>query len=420
MKRLSLQIPFAQTFVLNYQGDERRWRSFLEENGWGQDAGRFVRVPTLDPYKVVKPRGWRGTQLQWSLLRSQQSVFEYCLNQNIPSAMILTDDARLVKDSQAIQENFANELPIDWRLLLLGGEHRHLDSGVPAMVSESVFRPYSISSPCAFGWRGFPMLREQYDFTIVSCSNRLGSRDYSAVRRIRSRAIYVPGQWMFQSSMFDRNQDAAEISEPFQETVVAVLGAFRGGTSCVGGVLNSLGVPMGSTLLQPDEMNPTGYFECVELHRICSRTFDYPSMAKLIPQIQTTGLLRRWARKQIEMGSNINMLGAKHPSLCCLGTEMQIAWPNCKFIVVDRPVSAIVDSILRTTWGWNREEAMLNTTTVLEQREEFLKNCSIDQYLRVDFNALRDNPKLQVIRLSRWLSLPIDAERIACAVGHVA
>ena len=420
MKRLSLQIPFARTFVLNYRGDEALWHSFLEENHWANDASRIVRVVTIDPHKVATPSGWRGTPMQWTLLRAQQSVFEYCLNQNIPSAMILTDDARLVNDSHAILENFASELPNDWRLLLLGGQHRHLDSGVPELVTKCVFRPYSVSSPCAFAWRGYPMLRELYDFTINCCSNRHGSRDYSALRRVRSRGMYLPSQWMFQSRLFDRNQDACELLEPFEETVIAVLGAFRGGTSCVAGILNYLGVPMGSTFIPSDEMNPEGYFECLDLHRICSRTFEYPSMARMIPKIQTEGLLRRWVRKRIELSSKMQVVGAKHPSLCCLGNEMQNAWPNCKFVVVDRPVSAIVDSILRTTWGWNDEEAMLNTMTVLQQREEFLKHCSIDQYLRVDINALRSAPEPQVTRIAQWLSIPIDAEKIACAVSHVA
>ncbi|MDZ4852090.1 MAG: sulfotransferase [Pirellulaceae bacterium] len=420
MDRLPLQIPFKRSFVLNSLGDDERWNAFLNRNGWSDDPKRLVRVPTLDPRKVLPPHRWRGTASQWAKLRGLQSVFEYCLNHSIPCAMLLTDDATLVPESQTIIEGFASELPIDWKLLLFAGKHEHLSDGVPVAISLNVSRPYSVSSSCAFAWRGFPMLRRLYDFTIQSCANRTGARDFTARRRTSARGFYVPNRWMFQSEELDKFDDAAKFSEPISQTVVAVLGCFRGGTSCVAGVLHHLGVSMGDRFLKTDMINPRGYFECLVLHRLCKRSFDYPSMARKRPARQIAGLLRHWTRQRVRSLSESTLIGAKHPSLCCLGPEMVNAWSNCKFIVVDREPEVIIASILKTTWGWSREEAKFNTLTMLAQREKFLKSCSLQQFLRVDFELLRIDTRNQVQRIAEWLGLPTDDEGFASAVAHVA
>ena len=170
--RLTIGIPFPRSFVLNFRGDDLRWKQFLVANGWSEHANLFVRVPTIDPSKVIPPLRWQGTPRDWMVLRGMQSVFEHCLSQNIPCAMILNDDARFVSNGREILNAFVNELPIDWRFLLFGGKHEHLSDGVPARVSQRVYRPYSVSKVSALAWRGYPILQELYHFAIRSSSSR--------------------------------------------------------------------------------------------------------------------------------------------------------------------------------------------------------------------------------------------------------
>ncbi len=416
--RLTMSVPFPRSFVLNFRGDDLRWNSFLESNGWSDQPSLFVRVPTVDPQKVIPPSRWQGTPREWMILRGLLSVFEHCLSQSIPCAMVLNDDARFVANSREIQSEFAAELPVDWRFLVFGGRHEHLSDGVPAMVSHKVYRPYSVSKACVFAWRGYPMLHELYHFAIRSSAASSGPREFSALCRKNPRGHYVPDRWLFRSEETGDNPDAAAIIKPVMQRVVAVLGFFRGGTSCVAGVLHKLGIPMGDEMLPTDPINPFGYFECRKLHRLSRLMFDNPSMARKLPSAQIIGLLRRWALERVGT-SNTPCIGGKHPALCCLGQEMQIAWPNCRFIVVDRDAADIVKSIVRTTWGWSFEEATLNTSTLLKQREQFLQSLPPSQYLRVDFNRLRSNTQSEVQRIAEWLGVPLNSDRIATAVAHV-
>ena len=62
---------------------------------------------------------------------------------------------------------------------------------------------------------------------------------------------------------------------------VAVLGLFRGGTSCTAGVLHHLGLYLGSELLAPNGHNVRGYFEPAEFSTILRRLCDEPALIQV-------------------------------------------------------------------------------------------------------------------------------------------
>jgi hypothetical protein len=82
--------------------------------------------------------------------------------------MVFDDGARFVEGGPARLERFLGQLPIDWKLLVFGGHHRHVSQGVPTKVDENVYRPFSVAGPCAFMWRGLPMLQ-----TLYHCARRM-------------------------------------------------------------------------------------------------------------------------------------------------------------------------------------------------------------------------------------------------------
>ncbi|MDA1051012.1 MAG: sulfotransferase [Planctomycetota bacterium] len=427
-----VDLPFARSFVLNHRGDEGRWNAFLAENRWQRHAPRLTRVPVIDPVLVRPPRHWRGTPSQWARLRGVLAVLETCLDQNIPCAMVFDDGARFTADGPARFERFMGQLPIDWKLLIFGGRHQHLRQGVPTKVDEHVYRPFSVTAPCAFMWRGRPMLRKLYDFCLQSCTALVGPRDYCEIRRPEARCMYVPDEWVFRLSdaASDRGGESTDRrtvadgaarlwNVQWPQTMVAVLGHYRGGSSCVAGVLHQLGVSMGEKLLPPDRLNPHGYFECLRLHRLCHRFFDHPSLARRLPSPQMIGLLRQWAYHRSLANPQASFLGAKHPSLCCLGEDLAAAWPRRRFIVVDRPPDEIVASILRTDWGWNREEAALAVATTQAQREQFLAHCDPAEVLRLDFHQLLIHPHQEIHRLAAHLAVALTPHSLAASLRHV-
>lgn len=426
--RVLVELPFARSFVLNHRGDDTRWNSFIHDNNWRQHTHQLTRVPVIDPVNVIPPRHWCGSRYQWARLRGVMAVLETCLDKQIPCALVIDDGARFVGDGPAKYERFVGQLPIDWKLLVFGGRHQHVRQGVPTKVDEHVYRPFSVAVPCAFMWRGLPMLRTLYEFCLKSCVSPVGPRDYCEIRRPDSRCIYVPDEWIFQTSDASRDPVSKTVDEGaaslwnvhWPQTIVAVLAHYRGGSSCVAGILHHLGVSMGENLLAPDRLNPRGYFECKRLHKLSHRFFDHPSMARRLPPPQMIGLLRQWAYQRSLANPQVSFLGAKHPALCCMGDEIAAAWPNRRFLVVDRDRDDIVASMLRTNWGWGRDEATINVSTTDEQRERFLSRCDPSEVLRIDYEKLRIFPRSEIQRIVDHLAINIDSSAFEAAVRHVA
>lgn len=420
---LRLPFPFRNTFVLNLNGDDGRWRNFLAKNHWITKAERLVRVPLPSTDRVSPPKFWRSSSEEWARSRGILRLVEECLNQQIPSGMLLEDDMVLAPQGHENFRKFADDIPFDWHWMVLAGQHINLTQGVPTSVGENAFRPYSLAGCSAFGWRTFPAIRRLYDHYLAVSGGWPVSPDFFTDNAHNSRCSYVPGNWVFRKEPSDGPSDVVNTidlcSRKSSHGVVAVLGAYRGGTSCVAGVLHHLGVRMGDDLAPADSINPTGYFECQRLLDLCKHIVDHPSLSRRFSGEQISGLLRQWAYQRSLSAKRDGYLGAKHPVLCCLEEEMQAAWGDAKFVVVDRPVDQVLNSIQRTGWGWSREEASIATHIVLSQREELLRNCDSSRFVRVDFQELCRNPSDVVQRLQNWLSLPASESQIRAAVGHV-
>lgn len=426
--RVLVDLPFARSFVLNHRGDDARWNSFIHDNNWRQYAQRLSRVSVIDPVHVAPPRHWRGSRNQWARLRGVLTVLETCLDKQIPCALVIDDGARFVGDGQAAYERFIRQVPVDWKLLVLGGRHQHISRGVPTKVDEHVYRPFSVAAPCAFMWRGLPMLRRLYEFFLKSCASPVGPRDFCEIQRPDSRCIYLPDEWIFEIPEARRDPDRKGIGDGaaslwnirWPQTIVAVLAHYRGGSSCVAGVLHQLGVSMGENLLTPDPLNPRGYFECTKFHKLCHRFFDHPSLARRLPSPQMIGLLKQWASQRSFANPQAAFFGVKHPTLCCMSDEIAEAWPKRRFVVVDRSHDDIVASILRTSWGWGRDEALINVATIEEQRERLLSQCNPSDVLRIDYEKLRIFPRSEIQRIVDHLAINVDSSAFEAAVCHVA
>lgn len=453
--KVPLEIPFQQTFVLNWGRSTSSYASFLDANQWHPHQSKLQLVPVLHSSRVRPPLNWGGSKQSWAWLRALTHIFESCLFSGIPSGMVVDDRARLVDQSQERLKDFHEQLPNDWRLIVLGAELARTTEGVPIRVAESVFRPYSLQSCLAFAWRGFPTLQRLYHHCLSQMA-QFGSRQgLFDVEGVSLPFTYVPGSWIFIPKSVDSPRvselrgvatpvagktvnegtkpsaaigreplDATTLTErPVTRPIVSVLGCYRGGSSWTAGVLHKLGVSMGTELARDDFMNPNGYFECRRLLGLSRRMVDHPSMARAMEKDQIVGLLKQWAlwRIEQEQGSFVGgaPIGAKHPMLCCLGEEVLQAWPMNRFVVVDRDPDEIVSSILRTTWGWGLHEARLNVQTVVSQRESFINLHPEQSFHRIDFAELRSAPRRVIEQLCVELSLPIVGPRFESAVQHV-
>lgn len=196
-----------------------------------------------------------------------------------------------------------------------------------------------------------------------------------------------------------------------QQTMVAVVGPGRSGTSCLAGILHKLGIPMGGELLRPNQKNPAGYFEDTKLRKFCNRAFAKKSMEERKTPEEREGWFRRWARNRAGEGP---IIGCKHPHLCMMLPELHHAWRDLKVIATERPVEDIVASLKHARW-WSEKR---DPEAMFRKRDEDLKRLGIP-VLRVAFDDLLCDTSEVVDQIVDFIEHKPDESQRAMAIAHV-
>lgn len=230
------------------------------------------------------------------------------------------------------------------------------------------------------------------------------------------RPVISYGNEALRSGLIDWMSRCYPEPHPAEQTVVAVLGTFRGGTSCVAGVLHALGVDMG-TGWRPRKTNPRGTFEDAALGRLCRRAFQEPGLIERMPPGRRIGRLRRWLRRRTA-GVSTLVIGAKHPSLCLCVPQLLAAWPAVRLIAVDRPAEESVASIAKAMRSWTPEQAEANTRRMIETRDRDIMASGHSVHHIAYHDLLRD-PTQEITRLIEFLDLDIDETTKEKAVATI-
>ncbi len=84
------------------------------------DVERFAAI---DGRRLATPEQWRAGNGAWGCYRSHLLILEKCLLEGIDSYVVFEDDAGFVPDFVEHLEAYVRELPEDWGLAYLGGQH---------------------------------------------------------------------------------------------------------------------------------------------------------------------------------------------------------------------------------------------------------------------------------------------------------
>ncbi len=200
------------------------------------------------------------------------------------------------------------------------------------------------------------------------------------------------------------------------EPIIVVLGPRCGGTSAVAGVLNHLGVYMGSEFsLASRELNET--WEELGLHQLCTRAFSEPGDQLQMDASSLQSKLRSWAevhRRAARIAGR--RPGAKDPCLCLAVDFIRDAWGPIVPVVVDRPFAKVVASLNRLGWLSDEKERAESTTRLITARDLALTGAA---KVRVDFEELRTTPAVVIRRLADDLGLEVTDAQIAAAANSV-
>lgn len=189
--------------------------------------------------------------------------------------------------------------------------------------------------------------------------------------------------------------------------IVAVLGVFRGGTSCVAGMLHHLGVPMGR-VRKPRPANPRGFFEDEDLGQVCRRFYPEPW---LVPRGDARGrrdALEAWIRGRAEADGP--RIGIKHPTLCLMVDDLVAVCPMLRFIAVQRPLEESIASIRRLGWGWPATARKTVIPRMIAARDEALRRCT-RPILRVEYGEIVQDPYRALDQIVAFCGIAPTAEQ---------
>lgn len=421
---------FARCCVVNLARRPDRWEAFqkrIAESDWP-----FVtpeRFDAVDGQLVPFPKWWTAGKGAWGVYRSFTRIIEVCLNEQVPSVLILEDDAVPCANFRAKVQAYLDAIPADWQQVYLGGQHLDLQNHPPKKVNDLVFVPWNVNRLHAWGVNTAGM-KTIYRHILRTDWTKEHHIDHHMGRLHMTGKfpVYTPSEWLIGQSEGQSNicgkdlerrfwKNAADIGK--MPNVVAVIGPFRSGTSCVAGICHTLGISMGREFWhKPNAKNARGYFEAKYLTKLCQRSFKEPLMHVRNSRPERVKLLREWAMGR---SGDCNPIGAKHPALCLMGFAMKKAWgPTLKVIAVTRPVPDALKSLEKTGW-WPKIPAKKKRAAIermLRQRDGDLKKHEI-QTLYLNYEEVLENPRQTVNKIIGFTGIAATPEQIEKAVAFV-
>ena len=408
---------FERVCVINLERRQERMKDFLERLPGDWPFRYPERYQAVDGEISPPPRWWKGGNGAWGCYRTHLNMIEECLNRGIDSVLIMEDDAVCVNGFSEKAGEFLSHLPDDWAMVYFGGQHLQENLRLPRKVNEWVYRPYNVNRTHCYGIRGRKMLetvyRHLHDNTSWNVAHHV-DHYLGELHKTMETGIYVPREWLVAqaegASDITRNpQDyrlfcgAEELIDPkINQTGVAILGDWFGGTNMVAGVLFMLGLNLGNTMKLRKSPEHPALFEDSHLREICRNSFEEQWLMEKLPYEDRVNHLRHWAGSQCR--NDHRYYCGKHPLLSLLCHELDEAWNNPLLIVVERPADECVQEMLHSREQWNPDTLERAIFIAAQAREDFIAKRQ-PQILRIAYNQLKTDPEKEIAKICQFLDL---------------
>ena len=199
MDTSAIQTAFERVYVVNLDRRQDRmaqFRAMLPPDWPFLQPERFRAV---DGQLAEGPDWWKQGNGAWGCYRSHARILEECLNEQVNSVLILEDDALFPADFAARVTELLVNLPDDWEMLYLGGQHLGVPTNPPRRINEYVYAPYNVNRTHAFAVRGRPMLLALYKH-LHSWKEWLSTdhvdHHLGRLHERRQHRIYCPARWL--------------------------------------------------------------------------------------------------------------------------------------------------------------------------------------------------------------------------------
>lgn len=438
-------------FLINLDRRADRLEEWLQQRPDPWPFPAVERIAAIDGRRCATPPQWKSGQGAWGCYRSHCQILEQCLLEGIDSYVVFEDDAGFADNFNDSFAAYVAELPDDWGLAYLGGQHLYAGKNPPHRLSEHVYRPYNINRTHAFMVRGRETIKTLYRHLhwndwkprhhIDHHLGRLTQRRYeSTVKRHKvdadSIAVYTPDRWLVgqlpsKSNICGRKwdktrffNDASKADHP-EVPFAAVLGPHRSGTSCVAMVLHHLGVHMGNQL---GGYEATGGGEAVGLAQLCEKAMRFPAIDPVWPDDELTRKLKTWiVQRKSEARRDQTIAGGKYPHLCRFVQHLHDACgDSLRIVSVNREIEVSIRSLKsrsekhRGQWfAAPDEDCERLQRSLREHRDAFIASHPEVPVIHIDFMELNTYPEEVVKNLADFLGIQPTEDEIASAIAHV-
>jgi GR25 family glycosyltransferase involved in LPS biosynthesis len=129
------------TFCISLlEATQRRARldKLLEAAQWNLPSVNYINA--VRGTDINKPKFVRVSLGAWGCFLSHLKVLDYCISKRINTYLMLEDDAYIPHNFNSLYADFMEEVPRDWEMLFLGGQHLNLDKQYPAIISPHIVK----------------------------------------------------------------------------------------------------------------------------------------------------------------------------------------------------------------------------------------------------------------------------------------
>jgi len=429
---------FDRVVCVTLGSQPQYWEQFqlrLSKANWPfRPVERFLAI---DGRKTNVPIWWFSRPGVWGCYRSHVRILEDALNEGLNSILVLEDDCLFVRNFGYEACRRLDLAPKDWDQLYFGGSlfGRGERSGtgwvraygvtlthayaIRGKFIETMYRYLTsfMGGPGKRGWcdvdQQMALLQEDPKYKVYLASPKLALQTDHRSETKRGLEERPPILRRKGESLED------DIPEPGfypQKPLVAILGAYRSGASCIAGVLHHLGVFLGHPVLPADRHNPQGYFEPVHLRNEVLPLFDANGTELTGSRDRLVRLLSRWFRDSCVWDRQIAL---KMPILCLAGPEVEAAWEyDIKWIAVDRPVKDAASSLARLEPAPHlpQSDAEQSVERLRNARDEFL---SSRPHVRISYDDFLLRPQEGIRKLVEYLDLDPTPEQVQKALRSI-
>lgn len=424
---------FEKVYVVNLEVRPDRFEKFISRIPEDWPFPPPTRFEAVDLRSTqAQPEWFKQGDAAWGCASSHRQILERCISQRLESVLILEDDAVFCEDFTAKANAYLKNLPSDWQWAYFGGNN--LKNPVEE-VAPDVWRAINVNGTFGYAIRGQDAIKKIYQH-LCACdweARHHVDHRYGVLHKSQALQTFVPRHWLVGHSAGKSNITGKEnehdwwfkwnpIASAPPIPMVAVVGPFRGGTSCTAGVLNNLGIYMGAKFKPANKANPKGFFEAQALAQICRQSFKEPWMRERVRKDRRTEQLKQWGdnRKREANAKKIVMAGGKHPTLCLMVEELVEAWgPMTKFVAVNRPLADVKASLDKLRWGWCSRAKAGIPPMMRMKRDKALESIDPNNVIQLEFKELLADPDEQIHRLADLLGISPTQEQFDAAIDFV-